>query len=123
MPALSAAQSRAPSRSLRTTAIAGTVTALAAGACTSRACRSSAAWAGGSLPTVNTNWTVVKVTQKLGAPQKIADGSSVGRTARRRGREDPVLPDRAELGQTDWKEIPAEGQDPHGLKAPAPPRR
>ncbi|WP_433875928.1 hypothetical protein [Sinomonas atrocyanea] len=41
MPVLSAAQSRAPFRSLRTTAIAGTVTALAAGA---------HAWAGGSLP-------------------------------------------------------------------------
>ena len=25
-----------------------------------------------------------------------------------------------EVGQTDWSQLPAEGQDPHSLKAPAP---
>ncbi|ASN50971.1 YcnI family protein [Sinomonas sp. R1AF57] len=99
-------------------------------------------------PTVNPNWTVEKVTQKLGAPQKLADGSSVTeRTAQvvytakapleAHLRDTLVLSVKlpvdaagktlyfptlqtCEAGQTDWKEIPAEGQDPHGLKAPAP---
>jgi uncharacterized protein YcnI len=99
-------------------------------------------------PTVNPNWTVEKVTQKLGAPQKLADGSSVTeRTAQvvytakapleAHLRDTLVLSVKlpadaagktlyfptlqtCEAGQTDWKEIPAEGQDPHGLNAPAP---
>ncbi|WP_430297032.1 YcnI family protein [Sinomonas sp. B1-1] len=99
-------------------------------------------------PTVNPNWTVEKVTQKLGAPQKLADGSSVTeRTAQvvytakapleAHLRDTLVLSVRLPVdaagktlyfptlqtcgaGQTDWKEIPAEGQDPHGLQAPAP---
>lgn len=99
-------------------------------------------------PTVNPNWTVEKVTQKLGAPQKLADGSSVTeRTAQvvytakapleAHLRDTLVLSVKlpadaagktlyfptlqtCEAGQTDWKEIPAEGQDPHVLKAPAP---
>jgi uncharacterized protein YcnI len=99
-------------------------------------------------PTVNANWTVEKVSQKLDAPQRLADGSSITeRTAQivytAKTPLEPHLRDTFVLGvrlpadaagktlyfptlqtcaagQTDWKEIPGEGQDEHALKAPAP---
>lgn len=98
-------------------------------------------------PTVNPNWTVEKVTEKLAEPRKLPDGSSVTqRTSRivytakaplpHELRDALVLsvklPERAgttlyfptlqtcETGQTDWSEIPKDGEDPHSLAAPAP---
>ncbi|MEE2570966.1 YcnI family protein [Pseudarthrobacter sp. J64] len=100
-----------------------------------------------ATPTVNPNWTVEKVTETLAEPRKLADGSSITKrtsqivyTAKEPvadGLRDALvlsakLPDAAgttlyfptlqtcETGQTDWAEIPAEGQDPHDLEAPAP---
>lgn len=99
-------------------------------------------------PTVNPSWTVQKVTQKLGAPQRLPDGSSVTeRTAQivytAKTPLDPHLRDTlvlsvrlpadaagktlyfptlqtCEQGQTDWKDIPAAGQDHDSVKSPAP---
>lgn len=98
-------------------------------------------------PTVNPNWTVEKVTEQLTEPKKLADGTSITKrtsqivyTAKapleHQLRDTLVLsaklPDAAgktlyfptlqtcQTGQTDWSEIPADGQDPHSLKAPAP---
>lgn len=98
-------------------------------------------------PTVNPNWTAEKVTEQLAEPKKLADGSSITKrtsqivyTAKApleaELRDALVLsvklPDTAgktlyfptlqncEVGQTDWSELPADGQDPHSLKAPAP---
>ena len=98
-------------------------------------------------PTVNPNWTVEKVTEKLAEPAKLADGSSITKrtsqivyTAKapldHELRDALVLsvklPDAAgttlyfptlqtcETGQTDWSEIAKDGQDPDSLKAPAP---
>lgn len=98
-------------------------------------------------PTVNPNWTVEKVTQTLSEPKKLADGTSITKrtsqivyTAKApldaHLRDALVLsvklPDTAgktlyfptlqncEQGQTDWAEIPKEGQDAHSLKSPAP---
>ncbi len=98
-------------------------------------------------PTVNPNWTAEKVVEQLPEPKKLADGTSITKrtsqivyTAKAplnpEFRDALVLsvklPDTAgktlyfpalqncEQGQTDWAEIPTEGQDAHSLKAPAP---
>lgn len=99
-------------------------------------------------PTVNANWTVEKVTQKLDSPQKLADGSSVTQrtsqvvyTAKTpldsHLRDTFVLSVKlpadaagktlyfptlqtCEQGSTDWKEIPAEGAGHDSVKSPAP---
>ncbi|MCB5281019.1 MULTISPECIES: YcnI family protein [unclassified Arthrobacter] len=98
-------------------------------------------------PTVNPNWTAAKVTEQLAEPKKLADGSSITKRTSQivytaKAPLDPAfrdalvlsvkLPDAAgktlyfptlqncEVGQTDWSQLPAEGQDPHALKAPAP---
>ena len=100
-----------------------------------------------ATPTVNPNWTVEKVTQTLPEPKKLADGTSITKRTSQivytaKAPLDPhlrdalvlsvKLPDSAgktlyfptlqncELGQTNWAEIPKDGQDPHSLKAPAP---
>lgn len=98
-------------------------------------------------PTVNPNWTVEKVTEKLPEPRKQADGTSITKRTSKivytaKAPLDPHLRDALVLsvklpdaagktlyfptlqncvkGQTDWKELPKEGQDPHSLEAPAP---
>lgn len=98
-------------------------------------------------PTVNPNWTVEKVTETLPGPKKLADGTTITKRTSQivytaKAPLDPhlrdalvlsvKLPDAAgktlyfptlqtcEQGQTDWSEIPKEGQDEHDLKAPAP---
>ena len=98
-------------------------------------------------PTVNPNWTAEKVTEQLAEPKKLADGTSITKRTSQivytaKAPLEPALrdalvlsvklPDAAgktlyfptlqncEVGQTDWSELPAEGQDPHALKAPAP---
>ena len=98
-------------------------------------------------PTVNPNWTVEKVTETLAEPKKLDDGTTItkrtsqivytAKTPLDAHLRDAVvlsvkLPDAAgktiyfptlqacEQGQTDWSEIPKEGQDEHELKAPAP---
>lgn len=98
-------------------------------------------------PTVNPNWTAEKVTEQLAEPKKLADGSSITKRTSQivytaKAPLEPELrdalvlsvklPDTAgktlyfptlqncEVGQTDWSELPADGQDPHSLKAPAP---
>lgn len=100
-----------------------------------------------AAPTVNPNWTVEKVTETLAEPRTLSDGSSITKrtsqivyTAKEPladGLRDSMalsakLPDAAGTtlyfptlqtcasGQTDWAELPAEGQDPHDLDAPAP---
>lgn len=98
-------------------------------------------------PTVNPNWTVEKVVEQLPEPKKLQDGTSITKrtsqivyTAKAplapELRDALVLsvklPDAAgqtlyfptlqdcEQGQTDWSEIPADGQDGHSLQSPAP---
>ncbi|MET1064946.1 MAG: YcnI family protein [Arthrobacter sp.] len=98
-------------------------------------------------PTVNPNWTAEKVTEQLAEPKKIADGASITKRTSQivytaKAPLEPSLRDalvlsvklpdavgktlyfptlqNCEVGQTDWSELPAEGQDPHSLKAPAP---
>ncbi|OFI38588.1 nuclear export factor GLE1 [Arthrobacter sp. SW1] len=98
-------------------------------------------------PTVNPNWTVEKVTETLPAPRKQADGTSITKRTSKivytaKAPLDPHLRDALVLsvklpdtagktlyfptlqncvkGQTDWAELPKEGQDPHSLEAPAP---
>lgn len=98
-------------------------------------------------PTVNSNWTVEKVTEQLAEPKKIADGTSItkrtsqivysAKTPLSHELRDALvlsvkLSDTAgttlyfptlqtcEAGQTDWSEIAKDGQDPHSLEAPAP---
>ena len=98
-------------------------------------------------PTVNPNWTVEKVEEQLASPKKLADGASITKRTSKivytaKTPLDPKLrdalvlsvklPDSAgttiyfptlqtcQAGQTDWAEIPKDGQDPHSLKAPAP---
>jgi uncharacterized protein YcnI len=98
-------------------------------------------------PTVNPNWTVEKVTETLPEPKKQADGTSITKRTSQivytaKAPLDPHLRDALVLsvklpdaagktlyfptlqncvkGQTDWKELPKEGQDPHSLEAPAP---
>ncbi|WP_374724978.1 YcnI family copper-binding membrane protein [Arthrobacter ginsengisoli] len=98
-------------------------------------------------PTVNPNWTAAKVTEQLAEPRKLADGTTITKRTSQivytaKAPLEPALrdalvlsvklPDAAgqtlyfptlqncEAGQTDWSQLPAEGQDPHSLKAPAP---
>lgn len=98
-------------------------------------------------PTVNPNWTVQKVVEQLPEPKKLADGTSITKRTSQivytaKAPLEPSLrdalvlsvklPDAAgktlyfptlqncEQGQTDWSQIPQEGQDAHALKAPAP---
>ncbi|GHG42548.1 hypothetical protein GCM10012320_05650 [Sinomonas cellulolyticus] len=99
-------------------------------------------------PTVNANWTVEKVVQKLDAPQKLADGASVtqrtsqvvytAKTPLESHLRDTFvlsvkLPADAagktlyfptlqtcEKGSTDWNEIPAAGAAHDSVKSPAP---
>ncbi|WP_347111116.1 YcnI family protein [Paenarthrobacter sp. S56] len=98
-------------------------------------------------PTVNPNWTVEKVTETLAAPKKLADGTSITKRTSQivytaKAPLDPhlrdalvlsvKLPDAAgktiyfptlqtcEQGQTDWSEIPKDGQSEEDLKSPAP---
>ena len=98
-------------------------------------------------PEIVPGWTVEKVTETLDEPLTLDNGSSV---TERVGQivytaETPVqdgylqqfdmsvqLPERegetlafpvlqsCVEGETDWAEIPAEGEDPHSLEAPAP---
>ena len=98
-------------------------------------------------PTVNPNWTVQKVTEQLAEPKKLADGTSITKRTSKivytaKAPLEPELRDalvlsvklpdvagktlyfptlqNCEVGQTDWSQLPADGQDPHSLKAPAP---
>ena len=98
-------------------------------------------------PTVNPSWTAEKVTEQLAEPKKLADGTSITKRTSQivytaKAPLDPALRDalvlsvklpdvagktlyfptlqNCEVGQTDWSQLPAEGQDPHSLKAPAP---
>ncbi|MFI2564385.1 YcnI family protein [Paenarthrobacter sp. NPDC018779] len=98
-------------------------------------------------PTVNPNWTVEKVTETLPEPKKLDDGTSITKRTSQivytaKTPLDPhlrdalvlsvKLPDAAgktiyfptlqtcEQGQTDWSEIPKDGQNEHDLKSPAP---
>lgn len=98
-------------------------------------------------PTVNPNWTAQKVIEQLPAPKKLADGTSITKRTSQivytaKTPLDPELrdalvlsvklPDAAgqtlyfptlqncQQGQTDWSQIPQEGQDAHALKSPAP---
>jgi uncharacterized protein YcnI len=98
-------------------------------------------------PTVNSNWTVEKVTEQLPEPKKLADGSSITKRTSQivYTAKEPLphelrdalvlsvkLPDAAgstlhfptlqtcETGQTDWSQIAKDGEDPHSLEAPAP---
>lgn len=98
-------------------------------------------------PTVNPNWTVEKVEEELATPKKTADGATITKRTSKivytaKAPLDPKLrdalvlsvklPDAAgstlyfptlqncQVGQTDWAEIPKDGQDPHSLQAPAP---
>jgi uncharacterized protein YcnI len=98
-------------------------------------------------PTVNPNWTAEKVTEQLAEPKKLADGTSITKRTSQivytaKAPLEPSLRDalvlsvklpdvagktlyfptlqNCEVGQTDWSQLPAEGQDPHSLKAPAP---
>ncbi|MCU1573086.1 MAG: nuclear export factor [Micrococcaceae bacterium] len=100
-----------------------------------------------ATPTVNPNWTISKVTEKLAEPRTLANGSSVtertsqivytAKTPLDPHQRDAVvlsvqLPDAAgktlyfptlqtcEVGQTNWAAIPADGQDPESIKDPAP---
>ncbi|GAA1337653.1 YcnI family protein [Arthrobacter roseus] len=98
-------------------------------------------------PTVYAGWDVKKVEEKLDEPLTLEDGSSITKHVGKivytpkTPLEDgyrmalevqiqnpdksgetlafPVLQKCAE-GETDWSEMPAEGQDPHELEAPAP---
>jgi uncharacterized protein YcnI len=98
-------------------------------------------------PTVNPNWTAQKVTEHLPAPKKLANGTSITKRTSQivytaKAPLDPELrdtlvlsvklPDTAgktlyfptlqtcQQGQTDWSQIPKEGQDEESLKSPAP---
>ncbi len=98
-------------------------------------------------PTVNPNWTAQKVLEQLPEPKKLADGSAITKRTSQivytaKAPLDPEfrdalvlsvkLPDAAgktlyfptlqncEQGQTDWSQVPQEGQDAHALKSPAP---
>jgi len=98
-------------------------------------------------PTIYPGWDVKKIEEKLKEPLTTADGSTVTKhigkvvyTAQtpledgyRMAFEVQVKnPDKAgetlafptlqtcETGTTDWSQLPAEGQDPHALEAPAP---
>lgn len=100
-----------------------------------------------ATPTVNPNWTISKKVQKLDTPRTLENGSKVSertesitytaKTPLVDHERDAFtlsmqLPDAAgttlhfptlqkcESGQTDWKEIPAEGADHDSVEAPAP---
>jgi uncharacterized protein YcnI len=100
-----------------------------------------------ATPTVNPNWTISKVTEKLAEPRTLANGSSVtertsqivytAKTPLDPHQRDAVvlsvqLPDAAgktlyfptlqtcEVGQTNWAAIPADGQDAESIDDPAP---
>lgn len=100
-----------------------------------------------ATPTVNANWTVEKVTENLTEPRKLADGTSITKRTSQivytaKAPLDPhmrdalvlsvKLPDAAgktiyfptyqtcETGNTDWIEIPKDGQSEDDLKSPAP---
>ena len=100
-----------------------------------------------AVPTAHPGWDIAKVTEELAEPRTLPNGSSVSeRTAQvvftakepvADGVRDvltldvtlpdaegatlafPVLQTCAE-GESDWAELPAEGQDPHELEYPAP---
>jgi hypothetical protein len=96
---------------------------------------------------VNPNWSVEKVEEQLAQPKTVADGTTITKRTSQivytaKTALDPELrdafvlsvklPDAAgrtlyfptlqncQTGQTDWAEIPKDGQDPHSLAAPAP---
>ncbi|MGY3318528.1 uncharacterized protein YcnI [Arthrobacter sp. TE12231] len=98
-------------------------------------------------PTVNPNWTVQKVTEQLPAPKKLDNGTSITKRTSQivytaKSPLDPELRDTlvlsvklpdtpgktlyfptlqtCEQGQTDWSQIPQEGQDEESLKTPSP---
>ncbi|MBT2515315.1 YcnI family protein [Arthrobacter sp. ISL-30] len=100
-----------------------------------------------ATPTVNPNWNVEKVVQVLPEPRKLADGTTITKRTGQivytaKAPLDPhmrdalvlsvKLPDTAgktlyfptlqncEQGQTDWAEIPEEGQNQDSLESPAP---
>ncbi|MEO6530450.1 MAG: YcnI family protein [Specibacter sp.] len=100
-----------------------------------------------ATPTVNPNWTITTSTQKLDTPRTLANGSKISertqsitytaKTPLDAHQRDTFtlsvqLPETAgttlhfptlqkcEVGQTDWKEIPAAGADHDSVKAPAP---
>ena len=98
-------------------------------------------------PTVNPNWTAQKIVEHLPKPKKLANGTSITKRTSQivytaKTPLDPELrdtlvlsvqlPDTAgrtlyfptlqtcQQGQTDWSQIPKEGQDEESLKSPAP---
>lgn len=98
-------------------------------------------------PTVNPNWTISTTTQKFDTPRQLADGSKISertkaviytaKTPLDAHQRDTFtlsfkVPDTAgkslyfpalqscEKGSTDWKDIPAAGQDEKSLQDPAP---
>lgn len=100
-----------------------------------------------ATPTVNPNWTITMAQQKLDTPRTLANGSKVteriasitytAKTPLVDGQRDAFelqmkLPETAGttlrfpalqecvVGQTDWKEIPAEGAGHDSVEAPAP---
>ena len=100
-----------------------------------------------ATPTVHPGWDVEKVSETLDAPKTLASGATVTErvsqivyTAKEPvadGLRDTLqlqvlLPESAgetlafpvlqtcEKGETNWAEVPAQGQDPHDLKSPAP---
>ncbi len=100
-----------------------------------------------ATPTVNPNWTISKTVEKLATPKTTANGSKISertsaitytaKTPLDAHQRDAFalsvkLPDTAgktlyfpalqscEKGQTDWKEIPADGQPEDSVKSPAP---
>ncbi|TJY67351.1 DUF1775 domain-containing protein [Arthrobacter sp. CAU 1506] len=100
-----------------------------------------------ATPTVHPGWDVEKVSETLDTPKTLASGATVTErvsqvvfTAKEPvadGLRDTLqlqvlLPETAgetlafpvlqtcEKGETNWAELPAEGQDPHDLESPAP---
>ncbi len=98
-------------------------------------------------PTVNPNWTVEKVEEQLPEPKALDNGTSITKRTSQiiytaKAPLDPHLRDalvlsvklpdtpgktlyfptlqNCEQGQTDWSEIPQEGQDHDSVKSPAP---
>ena len=100
-----------------------------------------------ATPTVNPNWTISTTSEKLDTPRTLANGSKISermasitytaKTPLVDHERDTFtlsvqLPDavgttlhfptlqKCEVGQTDWKEIPAAGADHDSVDAPAP---
>jgi len=98
-------------------------------------------------PTVNPNWTISKSTEKFTTPRQLADGSKItertsavtytAKTPLDAHQRDSFtlslkVPDAAgktlyfptlqtcEKGSTDWKDVPAAGQDKESVKSPSP---